>query len=90
MNIDDYAKSARFSLSDDERGFISSRAEDFKKSFEAIKSINPENITPMYTVLNEKNILREDTANKFISRDILLSFAPEQYGGYFQVPKAID
>jgi aspartyl/glutamyl-tRNA(Asn/Gln) amidotransferase C subunit len=44
----------------------------------------------MFTVLDVKNVFREDVSKKFDSREVLLSAAPEQYGGYFQVPKAID
>jgi len=90
MSIDDYAKTARFSLTDDERNFISKHASELKLSFDVLEDINTENVNPMYTVLDVKNIFREDTAVKFESRETLLSSAPEQYGGYFQVPKAID
>jgi aspartyl-tRNA(Asn)/glutamyl-tRNA(Gln) amidotransferase subunit C len=88
MNIDDYAKSARFFLTDEERNYISKRAGEF--NFDAIKNIDTENIKPMYTVLDVQNIMREGLAEKKFSRDVLLSAAPEQYGGYFQVPKAIE
>jgi aspartyl/glutamyl-tRNA(Asn/Gln) amidotransferase C subunit len=37
-------------------------------------------------VLNLQNVLREDAAKKLLSREELLSNAPEQYDGYFQVP----
>jgi len=90
MNIDNYAKTARFSLTDDERNFISHHAENLLSDFAVIKNINTEGVKPMYTVLDVKNVLREDMAKKFESREVLLASAPEQYGGYFQVPKAID
>jgi len=90
MNIDNYAKTARFSFRGDERDFILRKADELMKNFDAIKKINTENITPMFTVLDVKNVLREDTAKKFDSREKILSTAAEQYGGYFQVPKAIE
>jgi Asp-tRNA(Asn)/Glu-tRNA(Gln) amidotransferase C subunit len=34
--------------------------------------------------------MREDIAVKTISRDELLESAPEQYGGYFQVPRTVE
>ena len=45
---------------------------------------------PLVTVLNVQNILREDVVKKIVTRDELLSGAPEEYGGYFQVPKTLE
>ena len=43
----------------------------------------------LISVLNESNILREDIPRKFTTREELLSYAPEQSDGYFQVPKLL-
>ena len=90
MHIENYAQMVKFSLSEDERALISAKADNLNKSFAALKSINTENVDVLYTVLDIKNVLREDVAAKFVSRDTLLSSAPEQYDGYFQVPKTLD
>jgi hypothetical protein len=45
---------------------------------------------PLVTVLNVQNDFREDIAVKFMPREELLSNAPEQYDGYFQVPRTIE
>jgi len=42
------------------------------------------------TVLDLHNILREDAAAKYFSREELLVNAPEQHNGYFRAPAAID
>ena len=90
MNIEHFAEQKKFSLTNDERDFISHHTTNLFSAFAALEKINTDNITPMFTVLPVKNILREDIESKFESRDVLLSNAPEQYSGYFQAPKAID
>ena len=45
---------------------------------------------PLVSVLDIKNVLREDIEAKTISRDEILENAPEQYDGYFQVPGTLE
>jgi aspartyl/glutamyl-tRNA(Asn/Gln) amidotransferase C subunit len=59
-------------------------------SFGVLESVNTDGVEAMFTVLDIKNVLRDDVQKKIVSRETLLSNAPEQYGGYFQVPKTID
>jgi len=40
-------------------------------------------------VLDIKNVMREDVAVKHIPREDLLAGAPQEYDGYFQVPKTV-
>ena len=47
-------------------------------------------VPPLVSVLDLNNVLREDVASKAFSREEILSNAPEQYDGYFQVPAAIE
>ncbi|NLO38929.1 MAG: Asp-tRNA(Asn)/Glu-tRNA(Gln) amidotransferase subunit GatC [Ruminiclostridium sp.] len=90
MRIEDYAEMAKISLSESEKAEISAQISKLTNSFSALESINTDGVDIQFTVLPIKNVFREDTVVKSISRETLLSNAPEQYDGYFQVPKTID
>lgn len=88
-NIKDYEAIEKLDLSDDERKKISNAADILTESFTKFSDINTDDIEPMYTVLNIHNVFREDVNIKMLSREELLSNAPMQQDGYFQVPKTI-
>ena len=85
-----YEAMAKLNLPETERQLIANRAEKLIEGFSALAGINTDGIEPLVTVLDMKNILRDDIAKKTIAREELLSNAPEQYDGYFQVPKTLD
>jgi len=90
-NIKDYEAMAKFSLTDAERQQVSEWADMLTGSFQALEAVDAACTEPLVTVLEIRNVLRDDIApEKTISRDELLSNAPEQYDGYFQVPKTLD
>ena len=90
FDIKNYESMAKFCLQESERAFLSDCANILIKSFDEMEEIDTDNIEPLITVLNIKNVLREDISAKYMSREELLSNAPEQYDGYFQVPKTLD
>ena len=90
MQISQFASMAKVSLSDTEKAEITRQSSMLMQSFDTLKSINTDDVDIIVTVLNIKNVLRKDVFAKNISRETLLNNAPEQYGGYFQVPKTID
>lgn len=89
-NIKDYEEMAKLDLPDDERARISELGDKLIESFSALADIDTTGVEPLITVLGVRNVLREDVSAKMLSRDELLSNAPEQYGGYFQVPRTLD
>ena len=90
MDIKKYEVMAKIDLPETERQWVWSRAEKLVESFSALENIDTSAVDPLVTVLDIKNILRDDIVKKIITRDELLSGAPEQYDGYFQVPKTLD
>jgi len=90
QNIKELSAIEKLDLTDDEQVFISEKMKIMEDSFGLLAEIDTEGITPLVTVLNVQNILREDISHKMVTRDELLSNAPEQYDGYFQVPKTIE
>jgi len=86
FEIKDYEAMAMLDLQDDERDLLRGRLEDLCESFGALEKIDTDDAAPLVTVLDARNIMREDVAEKLFTRDELLANAPEQYDGYFQVP----
>jgi aspartyl-tRNA(Asn)/glutamyl-tRNA(Gln) amidotransferase subunit C len=89
MNIEKYEAMAKISLSENERKLITEKMEELAAGFGGLEAVDTEGIEPLVTVLNITNVLREDVSEKIYSRDELLANAPEQYDGYFQIPKAL-
>ena len=86
LDIKEYEAMAMLDLPDHEREALSKRFVALAESFTALERIDTENVEPLVTVLNLNNVMREDVFEKFLTRDEILSNAPEQYDGYFQVP----
>jgi len=89
-DIRNYEAMAKLDLPETERQWVKERVEKLLESFSALENIDTANTEPLVTVLNIQNVMREDEAKKFITREELLSNAPEQYDGYFQVPKTLE
>jgi len=85
MEIKKYEKMVKLDLPEYESDEIAGQAEKMLGSFSVLDDID--GFTPLVSVLEDR--LREDTAAKTISRDELLANAPEQYDGYFQIPKTV-
>ena len=90
QSIETLAVTKKLKLSDEERVYLDDKMKLIEDSFAVLDQIKTENIGPLISVLDPKNVLREDVSIKTISRQALLENAPEQYDGYFQVPKALD
>ena len=88
-DIKDYEAMANLCFSDADREWASGCAETLIKSFDELEKLDVQNIEPLITVLNIKTVLRDDVAVKDFSHDELISNAPLQYDGYFQVPKTV-
>lgn len=90
FNIKKYENMSMLELPDGQRERIDSCAETLIAGFAALEAIDTDGTKPLVTVLDLHNILREDTAAKLFTRDEILSNAPEQYDGYFQVPGTLE
>ncbi|MCL2387976.1 MAG: Asp-tRNA(Asn)/Glu-tRNA(Gln) amidotransferase subunit GatC [Defluviitaleaceae bacterium] len=90
MDIKKYETMSKLSLPEDERVLITEKINQLVSGFGALETIDTSVVEPLFTVLDITNIMREDIQNKTVSREELLSNAPEQYDGYFQAPKAIQ
>jgi len=89
-NVKDYEAMAKLDLPEYERQWVSERMELLIDSFHALEGVDTSGVEPLVTVLDIQNVLREDVAVKQFTREEILSNAPEQYDGYFQVPRTLD
>ena len=90
QNIKDYEAMVKLNLPESERQWVSCCADALMESFAALEKIDTSGAEPLVTVLDIRNVLREDVSIKLLSREELLANAPEQYDGYFQVPKTLE
>ena len=85
-----YEPMAKLSLDSESRAMADDIIARLEGEFEKMENISTEGVEPLITVLDLKNVLREDVSAQIVSRDTLLENAPEEYDGYFQVPKTIE
>ena len=85
-----YEPMAKLSLDSESRAWADDIIARLEGEFEKMESVDTEGVEPLVTVLDLRNVLREDVSSQLVERDTLLENAPEEYDGYFQVPKTID
>jgi len=86
LDIRGYESMAMLGLPDDEREELTGRFGAVVAGFEALGRFDADGAAPLVTVLDARNVMREDVAEKFLTREEILANAPEEYDGYFKVP----
>ena len=90
IDIKKFEAMAKLDLPEAERQLISGRVNCLLNDFSVIEKIDTSAAEPLITVLDIQNIMRDDTPEKTVTREELLSNAPDQHDGYFRVPKTLD
>ena len=85
-----YEPMAKLSLDCESRAWADEIIARLEGEFEKMESVDTEGVEPLVTVLDLRNVLREDVSSQLVERDTLLENAPEEYDGYFQVPRTIE
>ena len=85
-----YEPMAKLSLDAESRAVANDIIARLEDEFSKMEKVDAEGVEPLVTVLDLRNVLREDVSAQIVSRDTLLENAPEEYDGYFQVPKTIE
>ena len=85
-----YEPMAKLSLDSESRALADDIIARLEGEFEKMEKVDTEGVEPLVTVLDLKNVLREDVSEQIVSRDTLLANAPAEYDGYFEVPKTIE
>ena len=85
-----YEPMAKLSLDSETRAWADEIIARLEGEFEKMEKVDTEGVEPLVTVLDLRNVLREDVSSQLVSRDTLIENAPEEYDGYFQVPRTIE
>ena len=85
-----YEPMAKLSLDSESRAKADDIIARLECEFEKMEKIETEGVEPLVTVLDLRNVLREDVSAQIVSRDTLLENAPAEYEGYFEVPRTIE
>jgi aspartyl-tRNA(Asn)/glutamyl-tRNA(Gln) amidotransferase subunit C len=89
LMIDNLAKLAHLSFSEQEREEIKADLQEMITFIEKLKEVNTEGITPLMHMSSNVNVLRDDVVQGSISREEALKNAPDTDGTFFKVPKVI-
>ena len=81
---------AKINLTDTEKNTALEFFEFWIEKFDMLENVDTENIEPLVTVLSLENVMREDISYKMVSVEKLLENAPDQYNGYFVVPRILE
>lgn len=85
-----YEPMAKLSLDGEMRAWADDVIARLESEFDKMDKVETEGVEPLVSVLELRNVLREDVSAKTFSREVVLENAPEEYDGYFQVPKTIE
>ncbi|MCL2046735.1 MAG: Asp-tRNA(Asn)/Glu-tRNA(Gln) amidotransferase subunit GatC [Oscillospiraceae bacterium] len=81
---------AMLELGESDRQRLEELADTIIDNFDALEKIDTNDVKPLVSVLETINVLREDIVIKNVSRDELMTRAPEHNDGYYQVPATIE
>jgi len=90
LDIREFEAVVMLCLPNEERELLDKCFEDVAGSFASLGVVDTDGIEPMVSVLDMHSALREDVSKKHLTREEILSNAPEQFDGYFRVPGTID
>ena len=87
--IDNLAKLAHLSFTEQERKEIRADLQEMITFIEKLNEVNTEGVAPLLHMSTNVNVLREDIVEGSITRDEGLKNAPDTDGTFFRVPKVI-
>lgn len=86
-DVEHVANLARLELTEEEKELYTKQLGDVLKYVEQMNEVDTSNVKPMTQVVDFNNVMREDIPNLEISKEALMSNAPEEENGFFKVPK---
>lgn len=86
-DVEHVAKLARLELTDKEKELYTKQLGDVLKYVEQMNEVDTSDVKPMTQVVDFCNVMREDVPNLEISKEALMSNAPDEENGFFKVPK---
>ena len=80
----------RISVSEKEKPKLMSNISSILEYVEQLDEVDTEGVSPCFTVHETlKNVMREDTPEPPLSRDLFLADAPSHVGGMIRVPPVL-
>lgn len=90
IEISHVALLARLSLTEDEKVKFGSQLNTILEYIGKLNELDTSNIPPTSHVIDIRNVMREDIAMPSLSREKILSNAPDRTENFYRVPKIID
>lgn len=84
------AEMARLKLTDEEVKMFTKQLDELIEYAEQLNELPTDNIEPTSHVAELKNVMREDRARTWISREEALKNVPEQKDGLIKVPVILE
>ena len=81
---------ARLELSDEENESLGGHLNRLLENFDLLKELDTENVEPTAHTIPVHNVLRPDVVRPSLPREDVLSNAPEQIDGTFEVPRIVE
>ena len=81
---------ARLELNDQEMESLGGHLNRLLENFELLADLDTENVEPTSHAIPVQNVYREDVARPSWPREQVLSNAPEQMDGTFEVPRIVE
>ena len=88
--IDYVADLVKLSLTEEEKEQLAKDLDSIVSYMDTMNEIDTSEVQPLTHVLPIKNLFRQDVLKSSNDREQILSNAPSQKDGSFQVPKAVD
>jgi len=86
-DVEHVAKLARLELTEEEKELYTKQLGDVLKYVDQMNEVDTSDVKPMCQVVDFVNVMREDEVIHDISREELMSNAPDEENGFFKVPK---
>ncbi|WP_217587924.1 Asp-tRNA(Asn)/Glu-tRNA(Gln) amidotransferase subunit GatC [Lentibacillus saliphilus] len=81
---------ARLAVTEEEADAFANDLDAIINYAEQLNELDTEGVEPTTHVLDLKNIMRDDKAEKWAHRDDALTNAPDKQGGQFKVPSILE
>lgn len=86
-DVEHVAKLARLEITEEEKELYTKQLGDVLKYVDQMNEVDTTGVKPMAQVIDFSNVVREDVPELEISKEALMSNAPEEENGFFKVPK---
>jgi aspartyl-tRNA(Asn)/glutamyl-tRNA(Gln) amidotransferase subunit C len=90
QHVDYVAHLSRLALSEDEKERFAQQLDEILDAVDKLNELNTEGVEPLVHMGPERNVTREDTERSSLSRENVLSNAPDQAKHCFKVPQILD